>query len=46
MMNGLGLIGRIHSFFDWTNGCVAVTNSEMDELFKYVKIGTKIEIVP
>ena len=46
MMNGLGLIGRIHSFSDWTNGCIAVTNSEMDELFKYVKIGTKIKIVP
>lgn len=46
MMNDLGFIGRIHSFFDWTNGCIAVTNSEIDELFKYVKVGTKIEIVP
>lgn len=46
MMNDLGFIGKIHSSLDWTNGCIAVTNSEMDELFKYVKIGTTIEIVP
>lgn len=46
MMNGLGFIGMFHTCSDWTNGCVAVTNSEIDELFKYVKIGTKIEIVP
>lgn len=46
MMNGLGFIGCLHTFFDWTNGCIALTNSEIDELFKYIKIGTKIEIVP
>jgi murein L,D-transpeptidase YafK len=46
MMNGLGFIGRFHTCFDWTNGCIAVTNSEIDELFKYIKIGTKIEILP
>ncbi len=46
MMNGLGFIGRFHTCFDWTNGCIAVTNSEMEELFKHIKIGTTIEIVP
>ena len=46
MMNGLGFIGKFHTFSDWTNGCIAVTNGEMEELFKYVKIGTTIEIVP
>jgi murein L,D-transpeptidase YafK len=46
MMNGLGFIGRLHICFDWTNGCIAVTDREIDELFKYVKTGAKIEIVP
>jgi murein L,D-transpeptidase YafK len=31
---------------DWTFGCIAVTNAEMDELYEYVKIGTPIEIKP
>lgn len=30
---------------DWTNGCVAVTNSNMDELFRLVKVGTPVTIV-
>jgi murein L,D-transpeptidase YafK len=29
---------------DWTYGCIAVTDSEMDELWKLVPIGTPIEI--
>jgi murein L,D-transpeptidase YafK len=30
---------------DWTNGCVAVTNREMDELFRIVRVGTPVTIV-
>ncbi|MBL4296811.1 L,D-transpeptidase family protein [Vibrio fluvialis] len=30
--------------FDWTNGCIAITNQEMDEFLSLVKIGTPIEI--
>ncbi|MFA0439885.1 hypothetical protein BCU70_01210 [Vibrio sp. 10N.286.49.C2] len=30
--------------FDWTNGCIAITNTEMDELITLVKIGTPIYI--
>lgn len=29
---------------DWTFGCIAVTNTEMDEVWKLVPIGTPIEI--
>jgi murein L,D-transpeptidase YafK len=36
--------GLFHKYVDWTGGCIAVTNSEMDELYKHVKIGTKIKI--
>lgn len=30
--------------FDWTNGCIALTNQEMDEFLSLVRIGTPIEI--
>jgi len=30
---------------DWTNGCVAVTNDQMDELFRLVRVGTPVTIV-
>jgi murein L,D-transpeptidase YafK len=31
---------------DWTDGCIAVTNEEMDEIWKAVKDGTPIRILP
>jgi murein L,D-transpeptidase YafK len=33
-------------FPDWTAGCIAVTNDEMDEIYRNVRIGTKIVIKP
>ncbi len=33
-------------FFNWTDGCIAVTNDEIDEIYSTVKIGTPIEIRP
>ena len=38
--------GKFHRLFDWTKGCVAVTNQEMDELYNSVEIGTAIQIKP
>ena len=32
--------------FNWTNGCIAVTNDEMDELWQLIEPGTPIEIWP
>lgn len=29
---------------DWTDGCIAVTNIEIEELWKLVRVGTPIEI--
>ena len=46
LKNGLGWIGSFHHFKDWTNGCIAVTNAEMDELWKSVPVGTVVEIRP
>jgi murein L,D-transpeptidase YafK len=31
---------------DWTNGCIAVTNAEIDEIWRAVADGTPIEIKP
>jgi murein L,D-transpeptidase YafK len=44
--NGLGWVGGLHRFLDWTDGCIAVTNGEMDEIWELVPIGTPIEIRP
>lgn len=44
LLNGLGWIGRAHRWVDWTAGCIAVTNLEMDELFEVVSSGATIEI--
>jgi murein L,D-transpeptidase YafK len=44
--NGLGWLGRLHRLRDWTDGCVAVTNREMDEIWRAVPVGTAIEIRP
>lgn len=44
MLNGYGWIGPLHRLFDWTDGCIAVTNGEMDEIWRAVPNGTPIEI--
>ena len=44
--NKMGFIGKFHRWFNWTQGCIAVTDEEIDELYNSVKIGTKIDIKP
>jgi murein L,D-transpeptidase YafK len=44
--NGLGWLGRAQRLIDWTQGCIAVTNPEMDEIWNAVPDGTPIEIRP
>jgi murein L,D-transpeptidase YafK len=39
-------VGRWHSLLDWTQGCIAVSNGEMDELSRAVPLHTPIEIKP
>ena len=34
----------IHEDFNWTNGCIAITNAQIDELANWVRIGTKVVI--
>lgn len=42
--NGLGWLYWASQNFNWTNGCIAITNREMDEFISLVKVGTKIQI--
>jgi murein L,D-transpeptidase YafK len=44
-MNGLGYLAWVNQRRDWTDGCIAVTNDEMDEIMAAVTLGTPIEIV-
>ena len=44
--NGMGFIGRLALARDWTDGCIAVTNSEVEEIWSMVEVGTPIEIRP
>ena len=44
--NGKGDMINTHWSTDWTNGCIAVTNQEMEELWAVVPTGTPIEIRP
>jgi murein L,D-transpeptidase YafK len=44
--NGYGWVGSEHRLKDWTDGCVAVTDKEIDEIWKLVADGTPIEIRP
>jgi lipoprotein-anchoring transpeptidase ErfK/SrfK len=44
--NGQGTVGAAHRQYDWTNGCVAVTDEEIEELWQSVPVGTPIRILP
>jgi murein L,D-transpeptidase YafK len=44
--NGLGWLGSMQRMIGWTNGCIAVTDAEMDEIWLLVPDGTPIEIRP
>jgi murein L,D-transpeptidase YafK len=46
LKNKRGFVGKFHRWNDWTLGCIAVTDYEVDELYRAVKIGTPIEIKP
>jgi murein L,D-transpeptidase YafK len=47
-IHGLGTVTperlNIHEVFNWTNGCIALTNDQINDLKQYVSIGTKVVI--
>jgi murein L,D-transpeptidase YafK len=44
--NGLGWLGAWHRERDWTDGCIAVTNAQIEEIWSLVDVGTKIDVRP
>jgi Uncharacterized protein conserved in bacteria len=44
--NGYKWVGASHRLKDWTDGCIAVTDEEIDEIWAAVTDGTPIEIRP
>jgi murein L,D-transpeptidase YafK len=44
--NGRGWVGRFHRRNDWTAGCVAVADFEIEEIYRAVRDGTPIELRP
>jgi len=44
--NGQGYIGAAHTLKDWTWGCIAITDEEIDELYDHVKVGASVNILP
>ncbi len=44
--NGYGWVGRGHLSRDWTDGCIAVTDEEIEEIWNLVADGTPVEIRP
>ncbi|SEM37196.1 L,D-transpeptidase catalytic domain [Syntrophus gentianae] len=44
--NGFSWIGEFHTGFDWTKGCIAVTDDEIEEIARLAPNGTAVEIRP
>jgi tetratricopeptide (TPR) repeat protein len=44
--NGFSQVGELHTLSDWTKGCIAVTDEEIEEIDKLVPTGTIVEIKP
>jgi lipoprotein-anchoring transpeptidase ErfK/SrfK len=39
-------LGAAHVLYDWTEGCIALTNAEIDEMWRAVVDGARIQIKP
>lgn len=46
LRKGASWIGSVQHFYDWTRGCIAVTNAEIDEIWALVPDGTPVDIQP
>ncbi len=44
--NGFSWVGDSHAEIDWTKGCIAVTDEEIEEIARLVPNGTIVEIRP
>jgi murein L,D-transpeptidase YafK len=46
LQNGRGATGAFHRTADWTNGCIALTDEEIEEIWSVVSVGIPVEIKP
>ncbi|MEP6603006.1 MAG: L,D-transpeptidase family protein [Spartobacteria bacterium] len=44
--NGMGWIGSFHRCKDWTAGCVALTDAEIEELWRITPVETVVDLRP
>ena len=44
--NGRSALARFYAGRDWTDGCVAVTDAEMDEIWRLTQNGATVRITP
>lgn len=35
---------EVHSDFNWTNGCIALTNEQVEELARWLRVGTRVVV--
>ena len=44
-IHGLGGANpRVHRDFNWTKGCIAVTNEQIDQLSRWIAVGTRVVV--
>ena len=46
LMKHMNNPGKLHIKSNWTSGCIAVTDEEIDELYQQIKVGTPLFITP
>lgn len=46
LKDGFSWLGAFHTFKDWTRGCIAVTNEEIEEIWQHISVNTLVEILP
>lgn len=42
--NGWPSVGNLHTLIDWTRGCIAVSNIEIDDIYRHTAVGTIVSI--
>jgi murein L,D-transpeptidase YafK len=44
LSNEFRWLGAAHRLQGWTDGCIVVTDSEIEEIWRLVRVGTSVEI--
>jgi murein L,D-transpeptidase YafK len=39
-------IQKVHALINWTQGCIAVTDQQIEEIYAHIQVGTSVEICP